>query len=162
MTGTETKPRKPGRNPWPIVIICYFIVFITGMVTWIVYASHQRMDLVRSDYYEKEILFQQQIDASRRAREAVDVKVGYNLSQQTISIQLPAAHKLANATGTIHFYRPSNAGLDHDVALSLTADGSQRIDARDLAPGLWKVRLSWHVGAEEFYFDQPLVLGGKS
>src|SRR5947207_839195 len=62
---TMTKPR---RNPWPIAIIAYFAVFISFIVTFIVWASHQRVDLVRADYYEAEIKFQQQIDRVERSR----------------------------------------------------------------------------------------------
>jgi len=155
--------RTRRRNPWPIVIICYFIVFAAAMVTWIIYASRQRMDLVRGDYYEKEILFQQQIDASARARRAgADVNVAYDTARQAITVRLPAAHRQSSASGSIQFYRPNDARLDHAVPLALAPDGRQQLDARALAPGLWKVRLSWRVNGEDYYFDQPLVVGGHS
>ena len=159
---TSSTPAKRGRNPWPIAIIAYFIVFIGAMATWIVYASHQRMDLVRSDYYEKEILFQHQIDAANRARQAgAEVNVAYDFSRQSITVQLPADHQRANASGTIHFYRPSNAKLDHDVQLALDATGAQHMDARSLAPGLWKVHMSWRVNGSEYYLDRSLVVGSS-
>jgi nitrogen fixation protein FixH len=161
MTGTP-KPLKPRRNPWPIAIIAYFVVFISAMITWIVYASSQRMDLVGSDYYEREVLYQREIDASARARRAEGVKVAYDLAQQSITVSLPITHKTADATGTIRLYRPNNARLDREIGLVLGADGLQRLDASTLAPGLWKVRVAWRVNGEDYLFDQPLVVGGKS
>lgn len=167
MTGTnketEAPARRVRRNPWPIAIIAYFIVFIGAMATWIAYASRQPMDLVRRDYYEKEILFQQQIDAANRARKAEGgVKVEYDFTQQSIIVQLPTAAGQGGAAGTIHFYRPNDARLDHDLTLAVNASGAQTLDAKALAPGLWKVRLSWRLNGEEFYYDKSVVVGSNS
>ena len=38
--------------------------------------------------------------------------------------------------------------------------GSQRIDARTLTPGLWKVRVSWTVADKEYYIDRSIVVPG--
>jgi nitrogen fixation protein FixH len=173
MTGTGQTVGRAGpatavpgkRNPWPIAIVAYFVVFIAAMVTWIVYASRQQMELVGRDYYEKEILFQKQIDASDRARQAGNgVKVAYDFAQQAVTLQLSAAQPAsANVSeGTIHFYRPSNARLDHNVPMSLDSAGAQTVDVKGLAPGLWKVRLSWRVNGEEYYYDQSVVVGSNS
>ena len=157
---TESRPAKRSCNPWPIAIILYFVVFAGAMVTWIVYASRQRMELVGADYYEKEILFQQQIDAANRTRQLPgDVAIAYNFTAQTITIKLPVEHTAEPATGIIHFYRPSDARLDHDVKLAVAADGTQRLDASKLAPGLWKVRLSWKFRGADYYRDEKIVTG---
>jgi nitrogen fixation protein FixH len=160
MNGTENKTESR-RNLWPAAIIAYFVVFISALVTWVVYASHQRVDLVRNDYYEKEILFQQQIDATRRGQQ-VGMNVAYDAAQQTITIRLAESRPISATEGSIHFYRPDNARLDHDVPMSLAADGIQKINATALTPGLWKVRLSWRADGQDYYFDQPLVVGRKS
>ncbi|HMJ89214.1 MAG TPA: FixH family protein [Candidatus Acidoferrum sp.] len=152
---TEQQP-KPRRSLWPIAIISYFVVFIAAMVVWIVYASRQRMDLVNKDYYAQEILFQQQIDASGRARTAGNVGITYDYAKQLITIQLPDAVNISS--GAIHFYRPNDAKLDHDVRLALSTAGSQQLDARSLRTGLWKVRITWKSGGEDHYADKSIVV----
>ena len=68
----------------------------------------------------------------------------------------------AGATGEIRLYRPSAAGADHAHALAASRDGAQWIDAASLSPGPWKVRLSWKVGADDFYADRNLVIPGAA
>ena len=53
---------------WPYAIAGYFALAITGIAIFITWAVRQNMDLVRSDYYEHEILFQKHIDAVNRTR----------------------------------------------------------------------------------------------
>jgi hypothetical protein len=31
-----------------------------------------------------------------------------------------------------------------------------------MAPGLWKVRVSWTVEKQDYYLDQKVVVGGKA
>jgi nitrogen fixation protein FixH len=160
MTGTDT-PEKPRRSLWPIAIIAYFAVFISAMVAWIIYASSQKMELVGEDYYEREVLYQREIDAAARAR-TEGANVAYSGAEHAITVHLPAAHKAAAATGTIQLYRPNDSRMDQAIGLALAADGSQRVDARALAPGLWKLRVSWRVNGQDYLVDQPLVVRGKS
>ena len=64
----STPPAPAGRNPWPIAIVSYFIIFIAFIAWFITFAMRQKMDLVRDDYYDQEIRFQQQIDRVQRTQ----------------------------------------------------------------------------------------------
>lgn len=145
-------------NPWPIVITSFFIVFFSGLVVFVVFASTQRVDLVRTDYYEQEIRHQQQMERVQRTQQlGQPVAVNYDPVRQSISITLPAI-AAADASGHIHLYRPSDARLDQQVELALNAQGTQRLDASKLRAGLWKVRVQWMAGGQEYYFDQSVVV----
>ena len=147
------------RNPWPYAIIGYFVIFISGVVSWIVFAVHHEDQLVRSDYYEQEIRFQLQIDSAvRTAAVQKDVHIIYNAATQSVSIQLPAGHSALRPSGQVLFYRPSDAALDKELPLNIKTDGSQRINVADLKAGFWKVRLAWSAGGADYYCDQPIVL----
>ncbi len=148
---------RPPRNWWAFGIITWLIIFGSAMAAWVVYAVRQNNDLVRKDYYDHEMRFQHQIDASVRAAAFKGrVNVTYDFAQQTVTVQLPVK---AAAGGKIHFYRPSDAKLDRELPLELTADGTQRIDARGLKSGQWKVRLNWTSDGQAYYFDQSIVVG---
>ena len=64
-------------------------------------------------------------------------------------------------TGRIELYRPSAAGMDRAVKLEPDANGVQRLDATGLAPGLWKVRVSWTLENQDYFLDQKVVVGSK-
>lgn len=137
----------------------FFALFITCMVLFIVFASWHPTDLVRQDYYEEEIRYQQQLDRLNRTQPIrTAVRVRYLPARQLIRITLPAAHATPQTSGEIHFYRPSDAHLDHRLRLEVDAQGHQEVDARHLKGGLWKVRLQWKVAEHEYFFDQSIVV----
>jgi nitrogen fixation protein FixH len=147
------------RNPWPYAIIGWFLIFGSGMAAWVVVALRNDPELVRADYYEQEIAYQKQIDRlNRTAAAGGDVSVAYEAALKQIVVRLPVAQRAGQPAGAIHFYRPSNAKLDFELPLALDADGAQRVPSAKLQGGLWKVRVQWTAGGEEFLHDQSLVL----
>ena len=148
------------RNPWPVALVVFFVVLISGIITFVVWSARHRMDLVRTDYYDEEIKFQQQLDRLNRTRPiSAQVTIGYDSAHDVITIKLPPAPTPEFPAGRIRLYRPSDAHLDHHLRLAADANGSQRIDARKLRPGLWKVRVQWTVEGREYFFDQPVIVG---
>ena len=144
------------RNPWPYAIISYFVLFVSAMAAWIVFAVRNDHELVRKDYYEQEIQFQTEIESAERTRE-IAFNVSYDSMRGVIAIKLPA-----DATGgSIHLYRPASASLDKQFPLALR-DGVQLINVRGFENGLWKIRLSWKANGQEYRHDEALVFGSKA
>jgi nitrogen fixation protein FixH len=153
---------KPSRNLWPLGIILTFALFFAGTVGLIVMAFSQKVDLVSADYYEQELKFQGRIDRVERTRRAAtQAAVAYDAARRCITVSLPAEQARHGVTGRIELYRPSAAGLDRAVELAPDAQGVQRLDAAGLAPGLWKVRVSWTVEKQDYFLDQKVVVGAK-
>ena len=150
------------RNLWPYAIIVFCALFVAGTIGLIVMACSQRVDLVSKDYYEQEIRFQGQIDRTERTRrEASQAAVAYDAARQCITVSLPPGQTVGSVSGTVELYRPSQAGLDRAIKLQPDAGGVQRLDASTLAPGLWKVRVTWTAGKENYYLEQKVVVGPK-
>jgi nitrogen fixation protein FixH len=80
--------------------------------------------------------------------------------QARITVALPPGHASA-AIGKVELYRPSQAALDQHIDLRLDARGEQNIDATALRAGLWKVKVTWAIGGEEFSLDHRIVIGEK-
>lgn len=146
------------RSPWPIAITVFFVVAIIFIFTFIAFAVRQREDLVSTDYYDREVRYQSQLDTLNRSQGlALHTVVTFEPSLQTIMITLPSAQS-RGAKGSIHLYRPSDARLDRELPLALNADGVQRLDAKTLNDGLWKVRVKWSSDGKEFFIDQPVIV----
>ena len=139
------------RNLWPYAIILYFIVFIGGVAAWITFAVRNDHELVRKDYYEQELKFQNELDGVARAA-TTGVNVSYNSAKQMLTVSLP----VNNSAGSLKFYRPSNERLDQEIPLALK-DGVQSIDVRSFERGLWKIRLTWTSNGAEYQHDQTLI-----
>lgn len=149
---------KPTRNLWPTSIVAFFVLAITFIISFIAWSLRQREDLVSADYYEREVRYQAQLDTLNRSQAiAGTTVVTFEPAQQTIVITLPPT-QTQGATGSIHLYRPSDARLDRELPLALTANGTQRLDAKPLRDGLWKVRVKWNANGQDYFLDQPVII----
>lgn len=149
---------KPKRSLWPISIVAFFALAITFFACFIAWAVQQREDLVSADYYEREVRYQSQLDSMNRSHAvATKTVVTFEPAGQAIVITLPEA-QAPGVIGSIHLYRPSDARLDRDLPLELSADGTQRLDTKKLADGLWKVRVKWNANGQDYYLDQPVIV----
>lgn len=153
------RPRPPRFNPWPVGLTLFFIAFISVTIAFVVMSTRQRTDLVTPDYYERDLLYQEQIDREQRTRAAqLQVGITHDPATGRLRIALPAAHAVAQPRGTIHLYRPAAAELDREFELEVDGQGQQVLDAGNLAAGLWRVRVRWAIGELEFEADERLVI----
>src|ERR1700759_3878517 len=93
---------KPRRNPWPIAIVVFFIGFFLFTAGLVVFASRQKMDLVRGDYYDEEIRYQEQLNRMNSTLPiANQVAIRYGPQTRRITVSLPASQAQHKATGRI-------------------------------------------------------------
>jgi nitrogen fixation protein FixH len=150
---------SPKRSGWPYAIAGYFALAITGIAIFITWAVKQNMDLVRSDYYEQEILFQQHLDAVGRTRAlGPSAALQFDSTRRALRIQVPAAHVAPSLAGMLHLYRPSDARLDRRSELAPGVTGEQWMSLADLAPGLWKARVEWAAKGERYVLEQQIFV----
>jgi hypothetical protein len=150
------------RNLWPISIVGFFALAIAGAVAFVMFCNLHPTDLVAADYYEQEVRYQQEMERVQRTqRLAEPANVSYLPEQRLIRVSVPAAHAGADLSGVIHLYRPSDATLDKLLKMATDAKGQQDIDARGLEPGLWKVKVQWQAGGEDYVLDQKVIVPGK-
>jgi len=158
MTSSTVKPRW---NPWPISIIVFFAVAISGCVTFIVFCSRHPADLVAADYYEQEVKYQSQMEKMEWARQqAADSSISYDAQAKQIVVSLNP-QGVGNVQGTIQLYRPSAINQDKVLKLQPNANGRQQIDTVSLSPGLWKVRVSWKLAEREDEIQQSVFVNSS-
>ena len=151
------------RNLWPLGVILTLVVFFAGTVSLVVMACSQRVDLVSPDYYERELKYQGHIDRVERThRAATQASVAYDAAGKCITVSLPPDQAGHEVSGRIELYRPSASGMDRAVKLAPDVKGVQRLNAVELAPGLWKVRVSWTVQQQDYFLDEKVVVGPKT
>lgn len=150
---TPSEPKRSRWNPWPIFITAYFVLGFAGCGFFIAFCNRHPPDLVASDYYEKEVRYQSQMENMHRAESA---SVRFDADRQLIQISLSREPLRSPATGSVQLYRPSATGLDRQLKLETNPEGEQAIDARDLAPGLWKVRVSWTTDQRDYFIDRKI------
>ncbi len=153
---------RAGINPWPLGIVAAFVLFAAGTAALVVTASRRHSELVATDYYDQEIAFQQRLDELRRTEPfATEIAVDWKASPERIRLSLPKTHAAAGLTGRVAFYRPSDAGRDRTVPLRPDAAGRQDVRAQNLASGLWRVRLEWESGGQQYFAERRLVVSRR-
>jgi len=153
-TPTLAPALKPSWNPWPYGLVAFLGSFACAVIGFGIFAIRQNQDLVRPDYYDQEIRFQEQIDRVARTK-ALGEPVTVMLSADGRFLEVCLS---SSAQGTIQLYRPADARLDREFALEPDAAGAQRLDVSALQSGLWKARVHWRTGTEEFFQDATIVL----
>jgi len=148
---------KTTRNLWPLGIFVTFSLFFAGMASVVVIAATHRDSLVNANYYEQELKFQGQIDAAARGQQSGATIISAN---DVVTVSLPAA-SLPKISGTVALYRPSAPELDREFPLTLKAGGTQTLDVSKLAAGLWRVRVKWNAGGQDYFLEQKITVTGK-
>lgn len=145
------------RFNWGLGIALTYGIFAASTLGFVAFALGQPVELVSADYYAQSLAVDARTDAVRRAGAlGTRIRIDRDPDGQALMLTLPAEH--AGATGTVTLYRPSNAGSDRAMAISLDAAGIQRISIAGLARGRWVLKIDWQVRGDRFYREQALDL----
>ncbi|MBX2939437.1 MAG: FixH family protein [Ferruginibacter sp.] len=141
---------------WGNRIVVVFALFVSGIVFMVVKASKQNQELVTTNYYEKELVYQKKIDAMKNLSMLNDSIV---VSQTTdaLLLQLPAAMKNKNVEAFVHLYCPFNESNDQHLKTS-TYEGIISIPLSNKTPGNYIVKTDWSDGTNMYYSENKILL----
>lgn len=100
------------------------------MTFMVIMSFRQNTDLVTTDYYAEELIFQQQIDASNNAKPFMD-SIIIKAEGEMVNIKFPSDFYSAT-TGEVYFYKASDSEYDHKYPLELNATGMQQFNKSTL------------------------------
>jgi hypothetical protein len=126
---------------WGKSIIVVYVIFVVGMVYLVYRSSQQTIDLVDKNYYQKEIQFQTEINASNNAN-----KKGYVPEIQKIEgvdfLVLPNESG-SNLIGTAEFYCPSNSKFDVLMSLPVSKLAKWKLPEKNIHKSSYQVKIKW-------------------
>ena len=136
---------------WGTGIVLAFIGFIS-FILYFVYRmntdGHADHELVTEDYYEKELVYQDEIDSQKSALES-GAKLQITKSEEGIYIVFPKNFDVSKISGKVSLYRPSNRHLDFDLPISLSNTHLLIPDNR-LVDGRWDITVKWQYKGKFF------------
>ncbi|MCW8804511.1 MAG: FixH family protein, partial [Ignavibacteriaceae bacterium] len=142
---------------WGTGIVIGIIIFITLSVTMTIIFMTQDVSLVSDNYYEKSLVFQDEIDKQSRTK-SLDEQVKINFDGAVITILFPSDYSGEKLSGEIYFYRPSNSSLDFKLPLLVNEEGSQIIPVERLEKGFWRVKLNWTMDGNGYYNERAITV----
>jgi len=140
---------------WGNKLIIVYSTFVLGMGFMVYKCTQQKTEMVTADYYEKELKYQEVIDGIQNAN---NLGMAMKLEQQDATVMLTMPAEALGATGSVDFYRPSDASKDFTVSLGTNAGGMQLFDRAKFVTGLYKVKVNWEKEGRKFYAEQSLVI----
>jgi len=142
---------------WGTGILITIIIFMIITIGTVVFLMNQDVDLVASDYYNKGIQYQEQIDRVNRTN-AMDENVLINPENGFVRFIFPKSLAQKNFNGTIQFYRPSDSKKDFLLPISIDTSAQQIVSTQTLDKGYWTVKLNWTQDSVEYYKESSFVI----
>jgi len=151
--------QKPSGKLWMWGLTATIVASIAFFVGFAIWTFQDDVELVYDNYYEKDVVFDQQIKRVART-EALLLKpvLNYNQTTQMLAVNFPLALGHAPTTGEVLLFRPADLHKDRLFPLDLRGDSLQTIALPDMDSGLWRIKLNWTSGGEEYYLEQSLMV----
>ena len=155
----EVKTKNKKREWWPIGIGVFYLLFVLSFLLFITFANSQKTELVETNYYEKGIQYQQQIDSIDRTKALHgEIRVTYQKEANRITLHFPDSISKQQVKGAVVFFRPSDEDKDFTLPLTINAAGKQIIPDKQLVSGLWRVKLKWVMSQETYFHEIKLIV----
>ena len=141
---------------WGIAIgMLAFIAFIMYFVVTMSTSKEFDHDLVTEDYYAKEMVYQQEIDAETNTRDLDEAILSKKIADGW-QIDFPKSLEPSKIKGTLAFYRPSNEKLDFEIPLNLT-DQVVIIPEERLLGGRWNITIDWEYEGKPYLYKESIT-----
>jgi len=143
---------------WGTSIVIAFILFIAFIMYFVISMMTNKKldhDLVTEQYYEQELLHQQEIDKENNAKKLIE-NVSWKKTNDGILISFPKNLDYKNITGKVFLYRPSNKKLDSEISISLS-DNQMLIPKTLLLDGRWNIKVDWKYDGKSYLYKESIV-----
>jgi hypothetical protein len=142
---------------WGLRIVLVYLGFIAMILTLVVKARSEKIELVTPDYYAQEIVYQQRIEALTNANALSDT-LKVTATKEWVTVELPPECLGQIENGMLRFYRPSDASLDQSQAFTTESSVIVQNTRSNLPSGLYVVQCSWRTNNKAYYMEKPFQL----
>jgi len=141
---------------WGKKIVLVYVVFVAGILFMVFKSSTQKADLVTTDYYAKELKYQDKIDEMNRV-EALSAPVEFVVENNEVIIQFPKDFTGRRLTGEAVLYCPADENKDVKDSFSVQ-DEPLKIAIPAKNKGLHELHLAWKDGTVTYYFEKKIFI----
>lgn len=141
---------------WGKKILLVYVTFVLGILFMVYKSSSQKADLVTTDYYAKELKYQDKIDEMGRVS-SLSAPVVFEVKDNELIIQFPKDFAGRQLTGEAVLYCPSDENKDLKKDFSVM-DQPLKIELPSTNKGLHELHLSWKQGNVTYYFEKKIFI----
>lgn len=143
---------------WGFGIVLAFISFISFILYFVISMSSDNKyshDLVATDYYNQELKFQDNIDATKNAKNLKE-KIKIERVKEGMKIIFPKEFTPKNIKGKVFLYRPSNKQLDYEMPIALSDSSYLLMPDKRLLDGRWNIIVEWTYNQQSYLFKKEI------
>jgi nitrogen fixation protein FixH len=143
---------------WGTGIVIGMILFIGFILFFVIKMSTDKKyshDLVTEEYYKREMMYQQEIDAEENLNSLSSIIEGKRVAQGWL-LSFPKEIIPSKVKGTVFLYRPSNKQLDFDLPIVLTSS-NLLIPDESLLDGRWNITMDWEYEGKKYLYKKSIV-----
>ena len=137
---------------WGTGIALVYSLFALSIIALVVSSFRKKLDLDSKDYYVQELVFQNQIDKSNRAR-ALASPLKWEVTKGKIIITYPQQFVGSELSGNVFLFKPSDNNADVNFQIKTDEQLKQEISTSTLSKGMYKIRIDWAVNGLTFFND---------
>ncbi len=142
---------------WGTKIAMLYISFVLLILFMVVLSMNQKIELVSKDYYAQELVYQNKIDDMNNAN-ALSKNIENTFTSDGLLLTFPEEFKSLNVSGSILFFRPSDASKDYKTTIQLNENLQQSISKDNLSSGMYKMQVSWTANNKNYFTEKIIVL----
>lgn len=143
---------------WGTGLVLAMIGFISFILYFVITMSTDQKyshDLVTEEYYAKEMVYQQEIDAETNTNN-LNTKIGSKKVKEGWLVTFPEELDPSKIIGKVFLYRPSNQQLDFDIPMELSSSDLLIPDNR-LIGGRWNITIDWTYDNTSYMYKEQIV-----
>lgn len=140
---------------WGYKILFVYLLFVLGILFMVFKSSTEKTDLVSTDYYEKELKYQQTIDETKRAG-ALSEPVKVEIQEGKLKILFPKDFAGKKLEGEVFLYCPSDKDKDSKQHFSVQ-DSVLLMPVPAVAKRLYELHLTWQAEGVTYYFEKKII-----
>lgn len=138
-----------------VITIIAFMAFILFLVVKMTTDNTYSHDLVSEKYYQKELQYQDEIDAAKNAAKLKE-NIKLQKTVEGIRIYFPEEFLSKKTEGKVFLYRPSNKQLDFEIPISLT-NKYLLVPENRLVDGRWNITVFWSFKNTNYLFKEEFT-----
>lgn len=119
-------------------------------------ATQQNIDLVTTDYYAKELVYQERIDEAKRTS-LLSASVTIVKKQRQLEVSFPKEFLNKKITGSVKIYFPADEKKDAVKGFE-TANNMVEMAIPEKNKGFHYVQISWVADGLNYYYEQKINL----
>ncbi|WP_439128608.1 FixH family protein [Polaribacter sp.] len=138
-----------------VVAIIAFMGFIMYFVITMSTDNSYSHDLVTEKYYQKELGFQDEIDAEKNAS-SLKEKIKIERIVKDLKITFPNNFTPNKIQGKVFLYRPSNKQLDFEIPIS-TSKPYLLVPEKRLLDGRWNINIVFKYNNKNYLVKKEII-----